>query len=100
MEITNAYAVLRVLVEHNHEYPAKVRRALLEAACEMADACLDTIDARGPDPADTFARSQISAGARRIEKHLLTGDLTEGFMVAFDAFQKGTFKPRSQQKIS
>lgn len=88
MEIVNACAVLRVLVEHNDSYSDKTRRALLEAVCEMADACLETIDARGPLAADTAARDELSAGARRIEKHLLAGDISEGIMVAFAAFQK------------
>ena len=88
MEIVNANSLTLILLEHNQQYPEQIRRELLEAICEVADACLNTIDERGPLASDTSIRREISAAARRIEKHLLSGDLNEGFLVAYDAFQR------------
>jgi hypothetical protein len=93
MEIANASALVLMLVEHNQEYPEPIRRQLLEAVCEIADACLNTIDERGRLAADRCLRREISACASRVEKHLLSGELTEGFLVAFDAFQRAAATP-------
>ena len=95
MEIANANALIEVLVDHNQHYAEPMRRELFESVYEIADACLETIDAAGDD-ADETARRELRFAASMIEADLMSGNLTEGFLVAFDCFNRAALQvPKS-----
>ena len=88
MEIANAFALIQVLVDHQEEYPQTVRQELLEGVYEIAAACLQTLDEAADPVVEQEARREIAIAAHMIEQDLLSGDLTEGFLVAHDCFNK------------
>ena len=92
MEIANAKLLVEVLVDHNQHYSEPVRRRLLEGVFEMADACLRTIDARAEPAADASARRDLEIAANLIERHLISGTLTAGFLAAFDCFHRAAIE--------
>lgn len=94
MEIINANAIIQLLVDHQQEYPETVRQQLLEGLYEMAAACLETFDAREDADADLEVRHEIAIAAQLLEGHLMAGELTDGFLVALDCFNKAAIESR------
>ena len=94
MEVINAASLIRVLVDHNQHYPSSMRRELLEGVYEMATACLQTIDSREDSAREEETRREIVIATRLIEGDLLSGNLTEGFLVALDCFNKAEIESR------
>ncbi|MBA3963242.1 MAG: hypothetical protein H0X40_15265 [Chthoniobacterales bacterium] len=92
MEITNANAIIQLLVDHQQEYPETVQRQLLEGLYEIAAACLETFDAQEDADADLDVRREIAIAAHLIEEHLISGELTDGFLVALDCFNKAAIE--------
>ncbi len=88
MEISNAFALIKLLVDHEAGYPRAIREELLQGVYEIATACLQTLD-EAEDPAlQQEARSELAIAAQIIEEDLASGELTEGFLVAHDCFNK------------
>lgn len=92
MEIKNAFSLIEVLVDHNQQYPLAVRQQLLEAVCEIADACLQTLDLRANGEVDQQSRYEIENAARLLERNLMKGELTEGFLLALEYFHRAALQ--------
>ncbi len=100
MEISNAVALIKVLVDHEESYPQTFRGELLEGVYEIATACLQTLDEAADPNLQQQARSEIAIAARIIEEHLTSGEFTEGFLVAHDCFNKALIAWKSVSQRS
>ena len=90
MEISAANSLIQVVAEHNHVYPDQMRRELLEGIYEIAEASLQTLDAREDAAVYKDSRNEITIAMELIESALLAGELTGGFLVALDCFNKAS----------
>ncbi len=94
MEVSNAFALIQLLVDHQEKYSRALRQELLEGAYEITAACLQTLEEAAEPALEEDAHREMAIAARMIEQDLLSGDLTEGFLLAHDCFNKALVASR------